>query len=105
MGEKIMDLKGFRRAMEEVPEGAMVGIGGQSIHMNPMGLIRELLKTGSRKYHLLASPVGGLGVDLLIGAGRALALEFAQMSLWEYGMAPNFRRAAEEGTLTLFEHT
>ncbi len=105
MGTKIMSLDEFRMEMEGVLEGSLLGIGGQSIHMNPMGLIREVLKTSPRRFHLLASPVGGLGIDLLIGAGRAGCLEFAQVSLWEFGMAPNFRRAAEQGRIKLLEHT
>ncbi|MBC7105755.1 MAG: hypothetical protein H5T97_07435 [Firmicutes bacterium] len=84
--------------------GTSVAIGGQSVFMNPMGLVRELLRSGCLSLDLVASPVGGLAVDLLIGAGLVNSVEFAQVSLWEYGMAPNFRRSAEEGRIELREH-
>lgn len=84
--------------------GTSVAIGGQSVFMNPMGLVRALLRSGCRSLDLVASPVGGLAVDLLIGADAVKSVEFAQVSLWEYGMAPHFRRSAEEGRIELREH-
>ncbi len=84
--------------------GSIIAIGGQSVFMNPMGLIKELMKSGCKSINLVASPVGGLGIDLLIGAGLVNSVEFAQVSLWEYGLAPNLRRHAESGRLKLKEH-
>ena len=81
-----------------------LAIGGQSVFMNPMGLIKELIKSGCHSLNLVASPVGGLGIDLLIGAGLVNSVEFAQISLWEYGLAPNMRRFTESGRIELREH-
>lgn len=105
MRDKTMSLKEFREEVKGRAKQGLVGIGGQSVNMNPMGLVRELLRAQIKGLHVLASPVGGLAVDLLIGAGALSVLEFAQVSLWEFGMAPNFRRAAEERSLKLLEHT
>jgi glutaconate CoA-transferase, subunit A len=105
MRDKTMSLEEFQKEVKGIPEQGMLGIGGQSVNMNPMGLVREILRAGVKDLHVLASPVGGLAVDLLVGAGVVHALEFAQISLWEFGMAPNFRRAAEEGSIKLLEHT
>lgn len=105
MRDKTMSLAEFSEEVGGMPELGMLGIGGQSVNMNPMGLVREVLRAHKKGLHVLASPVGGLAVDLLVGAGAVHALEFAQVSLWEFGMAPNFRRAAEEGSIKLLEHT
>ena len=43
-------------------------------------------------------------MDLLIGAGTASRLHFAQVVLEEYGMAPHFRRAVEQGELEVWEY-
>lgn len=84
--------------------GNKIAIGGQSVFMNPMGAIKQFIGCGCPPFHLIASPVGGLGIDMLIGAGLALSVEFAQISLWEYGLAPNMRRYAENGLIKLKEH-
>ncbi|MGA7576802.1 MAG: hypothetical protein ACLQUW_16260 [Desulfobaccales bacterium] len=49
-------------------------------------------------------PTGGLNVDLAVGAGLADRLHFAQVVLEEYGMAPHFRRAVEQGRLKCWEY-
>lgn len=81
-----------------------VAIGGQSVFLQPMKLVRELIKSGNSSLAVIASPVGGLGIDMLIGANVVQSLDFAQMSLWEYGMAPNMRRFAETGRIALREY-
>mgnify|MGYP002814072841 CR=1 FL=1 len=53
---------------------------------------------------LITVPTGGWNVDLLIGAGTASRLHFAQVVLEEYGMAPHFRRAVEQGELEVWEY-
>lgn len=102
METKIMELKAIRQYLRD---GIVLALGGQSINMNPTGLIREVLRAGCKRLYLVASPVGGLAADLLIGAGAVETVEFAQMGLWEYGLAPNMRRFAQEGKITCREHT
>jgi glutaconate CoA-transferase subunit A len=70
-----------------------------------MALIREVVRRGARDLRLVASSTGGLGIDLLIGAGCAASVEFAQIVLNEFGQAPNFRRWAESGRLRCLDHT
>lgn len=101
MQEKVVPLP---RVRDFFPAGGTVAIGGQSVFLNPLALIKELLKSGRNSLDLVASPVGGLGIDLLIGAGIVNSVEFAQISLWEYGLAPNLRRYAESGRIKTKEH-
>lgn len=86
-----------------IPSGAAVAIGG-SMSMAPMALIRAMIRRGVQDLALITVPTGGLNIDLLIGAGAAARLHFAQVVLDEFGMAPNFRRAVESGTLECREY-
>jgi len=101
MPEKLIPLSEARKFFQN---GSTIAIGGQSVFLNPMGLIKELIKSGCNSLKLVASPVGGLGIDLLIGADLVESVEFAQISLWEYGLAPNMRRYAESGRIKTREH-
>ncbi len=102
MSKKNMDVTGLKSVFKD---GLTVALGGQSVTMNPVQLICQVLKDGFKDLHLVASPVGGFGADLMIGAGAVKSIEFAQMGLWEYGLAPNLRRYSQEGRITCVEHT
>jgi len=86
-----------------VKDGDLVALGGHT-RQAPMALIRELIRQGRRDLGLVTVPTGGLNVDLLIAGGAVSRLHFAQVSLEEYGLAPHFRRAIEQGRLTLWEY-
>ena len=86
-----------------VKDRDLVALGGHT-RQAPMALIRELIRQGRRDLSLITVPTGGLNVDLLIGAGAVSRLHFAQVSLGEYGLAPHFRGAVEQGLLTLREY-
>jgi glutaconate CoA-transferase subunit A len=88
-----------------VGNGMCVGVGGGPLLSTPTALIREVIRVGARDLRLVASATGGFGLDLLIGAGAAASVEFAQIVFNEYGFAPNFRRYAEAGRLTCLDHT
>jgi glutaconate CoA-transferase subunit A len=88
-----------------VPSGARVGVGGGPLIITPTALIREVIRSGARDLHLVASSTGGFGIDLLIGAGCVASVEFAQIVLNEFGPAPNFRRWAEGGRLRCRDHS
>ena len=87
-----------------IPSGSRVVIGGAMV-MPPMSLVRELIRQGKKDLDLVCSPIGGINIDMLAGAGCARSVEFPQISLGEFGMAPNFRRAVESGRLETREHS
>lgn len=91
-------------AAKLVQPGSLLAISGR-IDLTPMAFVRELVRQGARELDFVAAPSTGLPIDLLIGAGAIRSAEFAQIQLEEYGLAPNFRRAAQEGRLTLRDHT
>ena len=86
-----------------VKDGDLVALGGHT-RQAPMALIRELIRQGRRDLGLVTVPTGGLNVDLAIAAGVVSILHFAQVALEEYGLAPHFRRAVEQGKITLREY-
>ena len=88
-----------------VQSGMTVGIGGGPLLAAPMALVREVIRSGAQDLHLVACSTGGIALDLLIGAGCAASVEFAQITFNEYGAAPNFRRYAESGRLRCKDHT
>ena len=87
-----------------IPSGSRVVIGGAMV-MPPMSLVREMVRQGKKDLDLVCSPIGGINIDMLAGAGCARSVEFPQVSLGEFGMAPNFRRAVETGNLVTREHS
>jgi len=86
-----------------VQDGDLVALGGHT-EGAPMALIRELIRQGRRNLGLVTVPTGGLNVDLAIGAGLVSRLHFAQVVLGEFGLAPHFRRAVEQGRLQCLEY-
>lgn len=86
-----------------VKNGNLVALGGHT-RQAPMALIRELIRQGRRDLELITVPTGGLNVDLLVAAGAAARIHFAQVALEEYGLAPNFRRAVEQARLHCREY-
>jgi glutaconate CoA-transferase subunit A len=91
-------------AAGSVPSGAKIAIGG-AMTMSPMAFVRELVRQEKRDLDLVVVPVGGINVDLLVGAGCARSIEFPQISMGEFGMAPNFRRGVESGRIVTHEHS
>lgn len=86
-----------------VKDGDLVALSGHT-KAAPMALIRELIRQGRQYLGLVTAPTGGLNVDLAVGGGLADRIHFAQVVLDEYGMAPHFRRAVEQGRLSCREY-
>src|SRR3972149_5841121 len=91
-------------AAAAVPAGAKIAIGGAMV-MSPMSFVREMVRQEKRDLDLVVVPIGGINVDMLVGAGCVASVELPQVSLGEYGMAPHFRRAVESGRIVTREHS
>jgi glutaconate CoA-transferase subunit A len=96
---------GLADAVSSVRDGDVVGIGGGPLYAAPMALIHEIIRAARRDLTLVLAPRSGLAGDILLGAGCARAIEFAQMTLDEYGTPPHFRRMAQAGAIACREHT
>ncbi|TWT11457.1 CoA transferase subunit A [Reyranella sp. CPCC 100927] len=89
-------------ALEAVKDGMTIGIGGWIFHGQPMALVRGLIRKGVRDLHLVPAP-GSVAPDMLIGAGCAKRTACVFISFEHLGLAPNFRRAAQSGTIEVLE--
>jgi len=88
----------------QVPDGALVALPAEQSYV-PMALIRALIRRQVKDLHLLCVPIGGIAVDMLIGAGCVSTVQCAAVSLGEYGLAPRFSQAIEEGTVRILDST
>jgi glutaconate CoA-transferase subunit A len=89
-------------ALSVVEDGMTLGIGGWIFHGQPMALVRGLIRKGVRDLTLVPAP-GSVAPDMLIGAGCAKTTACVFISFEHLGLAPNFRRAAQSGTVKVLE--
>lgn len=85
-----------------VPSGAAVALGGLSLNCAPMAYCRELVRARIRELELVC-PVGGMNVDWLLAGGCVGRLVMGLVSFEGFGLAPNFRRVAEQGLVEIEE--
>lgn len=99
MKEKLMTASEAARLVED---GSHLGVGA-GMAMNPMPVVREVIKRGVKGLTLTPVVTGGYVADLLIGAGCVETAQFPQIVMDEFGLAPNFRKWAESGRLKYLE--
>jgi glutaconate CoA-transferase subunit A len=88
-----------------IPDGARLALGGSFLHRGPFALVRELIRQGRRGLEIIKqSP--GYDLDLLCRCGVAAKASCGIVALeGPFGIAPWYRKAVEEGNLTLEEHS
>lgn len=91
-------LTGLEDAAALVPDGCRFAPGGQAVYQRPMALTRELVRQG-RADLTVVGVLNGPETDLLAGAGCISVMETSYVGLEQFGLAPNFRRAVEQGRL------
>jgi glutaconate CoA-transferase subunit A len=90
-------------AVSLVTDGAMVALGGGLSARLPMAMVRELIRQRRRGLHLVGS-AHSIDVDLLVGAGAVRRCEESYVGFeQDLGLAPAYRRAAEQGTVEVAE--
>ncbi|MDP6081028.1 MAG: CoA-transferase [Arenicellales bacterium] len=87
-----------------IPDGARIAIGGFAMHNHPMAFVHELIRRRVRNLTTVGH-VNGIELDLLVGAGCVKRVETSYVGLEEFGLAPAFRRASENGELELREYS
>jgi len=99
MKEKVMTAP---EAAGLVRSGMHLGVGA-GMAMNPMPVVREIIRGGVNNLTLTPVLTGGYITDLLIGCGCVSAVQFPQVVMDEFGLAPHFRRRSQEGRLLTIE--
>ena len=87
-----------------VPDGASLGLGGSFLHRGPFAFVRELIRQQKRDIEIVKqSP--GYDIDILCRAGVASRARCGIVAMeGNFGLAPWYRRAVEQGRLELEEH-
>lgn len=86
-----------------VANGAVVALGGGLSARLPMALVRELIRQHRTGLHLIGS-AHSIDVDLLVAAGAVRRCEQSYVGFeQDLGLAPAYRRAAQEGTIEAAE--
>ncbi len=101
MSSKVISLESLGSI---VSDGDSVALGGAWFCNHPMAAVRELVRTGRQKLHII-SVIGSVDVDLLIAADAVDHLTFSMVTLEAFGLAPNLRRGVESGQLKITELT
>ncbi len=79
-------------------DGAVVGMGGQTIGRNTMALAHEIVRLRKRDLVLVGCSMG-MSMDILVGAGVVKRTECGTGNLERFGTAFRWRSAIEEGRL------
>lgn len=85
-------------------DGMTIALGGLATAAHPMVAVRHIIRRNLRNLTVIGSAVGGLDVDLLIGAGcvrKVICPYVGAEALAPIG--PFFRAAAERGEIEIFE--
>lgn len=94
----------LREAVSRIPDGAMIGMGGNTLNRAPMAAVFEMIRAGKKNLRLVKT-AGGLDVDLLCLAGCVFSVDAGFISLeTEYGLAQHYRRAVQRGEVRANEH-
>jgi glutaconate CoA-transferase, subunit A len=97
-----------RRSLEQMigslrPD-SFIAFGGGGMQRKPMTVAKAIAASGLRGMRA-AVFLGGPEVDLLAGTGVIGSLHFAYVGFDLFGLAPNFRRARENGRLAIVEYS
>ena len=100
MAERTVKLCGLPDAVKQIHDGDRVAFGGFAVYNKAMALTHEIIRAGLR--HLtIVGVANSIEVDMLVGAGCVDAVETSYMGLEKFGLAKNFRRAAQAGVLKI----
>lgn len=98
-----MKVKTLSQAIALIPAGSSIAFGGNTMHRVPVAGVKEIIAQ-KKSVHVIKS-AGSLEVDALCAADLANEITFAYIGYENFGLAPFFRRTAEQGKAILHEHT
>ena len=81
----------------------IVSISGSNLANAPMALIREAIRAGASGLTIIPPVASGMGCDLLIAAGCVSTLYVSYIGFEHLGLAPAFRKAAENHSIKIIE--
>ena len=97
--DKVVSLQ---EAAALVSDGDVVALQNMATQAAPMALVRELIRQERRDLTLVCL-VGGMAVDWLAAAGCLTGLIGAAVSMEQFGLCQQYRKAVEAGTIRVEE--
>ena len=101
MREKVMSLS---EAAKLIRSGSTLAVGGFALSMHPMGLIHQLIRENVKDLTIMGFSQG-IDADILAGAGCLKRVESPSVTFEMFGLAPNFRRAVEQGQVEVRDYS
>jgi glutaconate CoA-transferase subunit A len=97
-------LLSLNQAVALIPDGALLGLGGNALNRAPMAAVMALAL--EKKHGLrLVKTAGGMDVDLLCLAGCVKSVDAGFISYeTEYSLCQHYRKAVQEGSVKANEH-
>lgn len=92
----------IEEAASLVNDGDVVALQNMATQAAPMALVRELIRQGRRDLTLVAL-VGGIAVDWLSAAGCLNGFIGAAVSMEQFGLCQQYRKAVEAGAIRVEE--
>jgi glutaconate CoA-transferase subunit A len=91
-------------AARRVESGMTIGVGGLGTSSHPMALLHQIMRQGTTDLTVVAGPMAGLEVDLLIAAGCVREVVSSYVGAERLApIGPAYRRAVEAGTVRIRE--
>lgn len=91
-------------AISLIADGALVALGGNTLHRGPGAAVHEIVRQGKRGLEVVKT-AGSYDVDLLCAAACVAAVSAGFVGYeTPFGMAPAYRRAVETGEVAAKEH-
>jgi glutaconate CoA-transferase subunit A len=97
--DKVVSLQ---EAASLVSDGDVLALQNMATQAAPMAMVRELIRQERRDLTLVAL-VGGMAVDWLAAAGCLSGFIGAAVSMEQFGLCQQYRRAVEAGTIRVEE--
>jgi acyl CoA:acetate/3-ketoacid CoA transferase alpha subunit len=94
----------MKDAVKIIQDGDGIGCGGFSVSRCPTALVHEIIRQKKRNLTLYGTNLS-FQMDLLVGAGCVSRCESGTGNLERFGVAYNFRRACEKGTIEMEDHS
>ncbi|QGP91630.1 Glutaconate CoA-transferase subunit A [Neomoorella glycerini] len=99
-GEKIVSLK---EAGQIIQDGNIIAVGGALSAREPIALIHEIIRQGKKNLMTIGG-AHGLDIDLLCAGGVVGAVQNSFVGFeFDFGLAPNYRRACQSGKVQVRE--
>jgi len=87
-----------------IEDGDVLGLGGFTLSRTQTAVAHEIIRQGKRDLTLVSTNIS-LQMDLLVGAGCVRRVEHGAASIERFGLTYNFRRAVEEGSIEVEDHS